>query len=404
MLTMIAWKNVWRSKRRSAIMVTAIAVGLWGGLFAVGIFTGMYDTMVNSAIDRQFGHIQLHAKGFRSERLITMTLPAPDSTISLLKAMAGITQVSGRTIIDGMGSSATSNQGVTINGVDPDVERSVSSVAGRLVAGSYFEGNERLPILIGRKLAEKLALRLHGKLVLAFQNVDGTIVYGAFRIAGIFDTESNAFDGATVFVRRTDLDGLTGLHLIHELVVRLSSNDSLASLSRNIAARFPTLNVETWMDLAPELKLAAESSDVTMAIFLGIILLALLFGITNTMLMSVLDRTREFGVLMAVGMKRRRIFAMVVLETMFLSITGSIVGAILGAGCVAWFGRTGISLAWVSDGLSQYGISSMLIPVVHPTLYPMLAIMVILAACSAAVYPALKAVRLNPAKAIASFG
>ncbi len=403
MVTMIAWKNIWRSRRRSAIMITAIAVGLWGGLFAVGIFTGMYDTMVNSAIDRQYGHIQLHAADFRRDRLINQTIPHPDSTIAVVKTVAGVEGVSGRTVIDGMGSSTTSNQGVTIVGVDPDAEKAVSSIARRLVEGTYFGGAERQPVLIGRKLAEKLSLKLHAKIVLAFQNIDGTIVYGAFRIAGIFDTEANAFDGVTVIVRQRDLDALTGNHMIHEIAVRLATNDSLARVEAQLKQRFPSLAVDTWKTLAPELKLTVESADVSMSIFLGVILLALLFGITNTMLMSVLDRTREFGVLMAVGMKRRRIFFMVVLETLFLSITGGVVGVSLGATSVALTASKGISLAWFSDGLSQYGISSMLFPVVHSTLYPTLAAMVVVAACLAAVYPAMKAIRLNPASAIAAY-
>jgi ABC-type antimicrobial peptide transport system permease subunit len=141
-----------------------------------------------------------------------------------------------------------------------------------------------------------------------------------------------------------------------------------------------------------------------MAIFLGIILLALLFGITNTMLMSVLDRVKELGVLMAVGMKRRRIFLMIVLETFFLSITGSMLGIGLGSLTVFWFSRSGINLAWVSDGLSRYGMSSELYPVVHFTMYPTLGLMVVVVSCVAAVYPALKAIRLNPASAIATFG
>lgn len=199
MLTSIAWKNIWRNKRRSAIMITAIALGLWGGLFAVGIFTGMYDALVNSAIDRDLTHIQLHAKGFRDERAIGMFIPGADSIAATLQQIQGVYSVSVRTIIGGMGSSATSAQGVKIVGIDPTAERNSTAVARKLVQGKFFEGSERFPILIGRKLAEKLDLRLRGKIVLSFQRPDGVIVYGAFRITGIFDTESTTFDGATVF-------------------------------------------------------------------------------------------------------------------------------------------------------------------------------------------------------------
>ena len=385
-------------------MITAIALGLWGGLFAVGIFSGMYDALVNSSIDRYITHIQIHAKGFRDERAIALFIPSGDSIAAILQHISGVHSVSPRTIIEGMGSSATSAQGVKIVGIDPSAERNSTAIAQRVVQGKFFEGNERSPILIGRKLAEKLDLRFRGKIVLSFQRPDGVIVYGAFRITGIFDTESTAFDGSTLLVRRSDLDELIGESFVHEIALRLTTNDSLNTVAWQVARLYPKLQVETWKELAPELKLTAESSGVTSTIFLGIILLALLFGITNTMLMSVLDRVKEFGVLMAVGMKRRKIFAMIFLETIFLSITGSAVGVALGSGTIAWFNRTGIDLSLFSKGLSMYGIGSMLYPVIHFSVYPSLGAMVILAACLSAIYPALKAIRLNPASAIATFG
>ncbi|RPH37260.1 hypothetical protein EHM92_03125, partial [bacterium] len=114
MLALIAWRNIWRNKRRSIIMITAIALGLWGGIFAVGIFTGMYDTMVSSAIDRNLTHIQMHEQGFRDQRLITMAIPHPEAVSDSIRGIPGIAAVSPRTVIEGMGSSPTSAQGLNI--------------------------------------------------------------------------------------------------------------------------------------------------------------------------------------------------------------------------------------------------------------------------------------------------
>jgi ABC-type lipoprotein release transport system permease subunit len=400
-LIILAWKNVWRNRRRSLIMLSAIAVGLWGGLVAVGIFTGMYDTMISAAIDRNLTHLQLHAPGFREERRIDQTLPAPDALVNALRSLPHVAAVSARTLIDGMASSPASNRGVTVVGIEPASERAATALARRLTEGTFFNGTDRAPVVIGRTLAEKLGLRLRSKMVLAFQRPDGVLVSGAFRVAGIFDTESSAFDGFTVLVRRADLTTIVGAALTHEIAVRLDRSDSLAAFSRTLAASFPGVRVDTWRELAPELNLA-ESSDVTMGIFLGIILLGLVFGITNTMLMSVLDRVREFGVLMAVGMKRRRIFAMIVFETLLLSVLGAMAGTLFGALTVSWLGRTGINLGWFSSGLSLWGISSMLYPIVHPVIYPSLGAMVVAASMAAALYPAVKAVRLNPVAAIAA--
>jgi ABC-type antimicrobial peptide transport system permease subunit len=167
---------------------------------------------------------------------------------------------------------------------------------------------------------------------------------------------------------------------------------------------YPGLLVEGWKDLAPELRLTAESTQLMMSIFLGVTLFALLFGITNTMLMSVLDRVREFGVLMAVGMHRIRLFRLIIMETTLLSVTGALTGMLLGGVTVALLGRGGIDLAWFSQGLAYFGLPVMLYPVLPAYVYPELMGMVLVTAVVAAVYPALKAVRLKPAAAIRSYG
>lgn len=404
MLLTLAWKNIWRSKRRSVIMIAAIMVGLWGGLFSAGIFTGLYDSIVSTAIDRDLGHLQVHAPGFREERLLSQAITDAGAVEAAARGLGGVTGVSPRILVDAMAASPVTSTGVRIMGVDPEKEAATTGIAHRFVEGDFFAGKLRSSVVIGRKLAEKLGLRLRAKIVLSFQRPDGTIVYGAFRVAGVFITDSTPFDGSTVYLRSSDLAGLLGAGPVHEIAVRLATNDSLARVRDQLAAQFPDERVETWKDLAPELKLSAESADITAAIFLGIILLALLFGVTNTMLMSVLDRTREFGMLMAVGMKRRRVFALIMLESLMLSITGSIAGALLGAATLAWAGSTGIDLAWVAEGMTMYGMSAMLYPAVHPQLYPTLGIMVTVAALLAAVYPAWKAVRLNPATVLSTFG
>ena len=140
-----------------------------------------------------------------------------------------------------------------------------------------------------------------------------------------------------------------------------------------------------------------------MNVFLGIILTALLFGITNTMLMSVLDRVREFGMLMAIGMKRRQVFVMVMTETVFLSLSGGAAGMALGAGTIAYLKRAGIDLSLFSEGLSHFGFASVLVPTIPLTTFPVLTIMIVATALLAAIYPAFKVIQLRPASAIRTY-
>jgi putative ABC transport system permease protein len=404
MLIGIAWRNIWRNKKRSLVLLTAITLGLCGGVFSTGLMVGMAETMVNTAIDRYLGHAEIHTKTFKANPVINDFIPDGDSIAVSLKSTKGVIGVSARTVLEGMASSTASNTGAQIIGINPVDESRVTTNAQRLIAGEFLNETGQFPVVIGKKLSEKLNLRLRSKLVVSFAGRDGSIIYGSFRVVGIFETESTAFDGSTVFVRRNDLAALVGgTPLVHEIALRMQSAEMVPQVLASVRRSFPDLAVESWKDLAPDLKFMAEVTDIYMLFFVGIILFGLLFGITNTMLMSVLDRVREFGVLMAIGMKRKRIFWLVMLETIILSLTGAIVGIVIAMIGIDITSRTGINLSIVAEGLSSYGISSMLYPFIPTRMYFEIAILVILTALGAAVYPGIKATKLNPASSIRTY-
>ncbi len=404
MLIEIAWKNIWRNKKRSIVILTAIALGLSGGIFSTGIMVGIAESMVNNAIDGDLAHIQIHTKAFKDNPLIQNSIPGADTVIQQLRSLVGMKGVSGRVKIEGMASSPATNSGVEIVGIAPKAEASVTSIAGKIMEGSYLDSSNRNSVIIGKKLAEKLNLRVRSKLVLSFAGRDGSIIYGAFRIAGLFETESALFDKSRVFALDEDMTRLLGgSPTVHEIAIRLVQGQSMPEALSSIRSAYPHLVVESWKDLAPELKLTAELTNVTMLFFLAIILFGLLFGITNTMLMSVLDRIREFGMVMAIGMKRKRVFAQIILETIFLSLSGSGIGMALGVIVLSITQHTGINLSVFAEGLSIYGISSMLYPSVPLELYFELGVLIVLTALGAAVYPGIKATRLKPAEAIRTY-
>jgi ABC-type lipoprotein release transport system permease subunit len=240
-------------------------------------------------------------------------------------------------------------------------------------------------------------------MVVSFAGLDGNIIYNAFRISGIFRTDGSNFDGATVFIRQNELASLLGTSEapVHEIVMRVNNSMILDQTKDELQKSMPAdILVETWGELAPELKLGADSADIVNAVLLGIIMFALLFGLTNTLLMSVLDRVRDFGVLLAVGMYRRRLFLMIILESLYLSFTGGIIGVIVSWGVTIYFHAHGIDLSAFSAGLSAFGMPSLLYPYIRPSVYVSLTIMMVLTSVIAALYPAIKAVRLKPVEAI----
>jgi putative ABC transport system permease protein len=396
----LAWKNVWRNKKRSSVLLSAIALGVWGGLFASGIMYGLTDQMVRTAIDTQLSHIQIHETGFLEDKQLQDSIPDIDGLMRFVRQQPFTAAAVRRMVISGMISSPTNSQGVRILGIEQDQERKASDVADQVIEGSYF-GVYNDPVLVGQELADRLGLRLGSKLVLSFQGEDQSILSGAFRICGIFKTASSALDQTTVFVRAKDLAVLSAPAAgFHEVAVLLKPGSDLDTSASIIRQAYPQLSTETWKELAPDLNYLAGVTARMLYIFLTVIMLGLLFGITNTMLMSLLDRLHEFGVLIALGMSRMRLFALLTLETLWICSLGGLAGILGGYLTVLSLARTGLDLSMFAQGLSLFGVASRLYTSVPATMYAVLPLLIVVTALLSAIFPGIKAVRLSPARAM----
>jgi ABC-type lipoprotein release transport system permease subunit len=404
MLIALAWKNIWRNKKRSAIIIAAITFGLWGGLFSSAIMVGMMESMVETAISRNLSHLQVHKINYDKDRDVRNYLPDGPRVLKKIRGLKGIEAAEGRTLVSGMAASPTSSYGTEITGVVPEDSKKISDIHSKIVEGTFFESARSNQIVIGIKLAERLNLKLNSKIVLSFQDLEGGIAYIACRIVGLFKTNSSQFDEMTVYVRQSDLFRILNTDpVIHEIAVRINKIDEMNIVKSRLQTAFTDLQVEDWKDLAPELAYLSQNAGIYMYLFVGIILFALLFGITNTMLMSVIDRIRELGVLIAIGMKKSRVFVMIVLEAVFLSLTGGLCGIGIGMLSISYFGNSGIDLTAISVSLESFGASAVLYPFLPVTTYIFLTIMIIVAANIAAFLPAWKATHLVPSEAIRTY-
>ncbi len=404
MLTLLAWKNIWRNRKRSLIIITAITFGLWGGLLAGAIMMGWGESMVNTAIDRDLGNIQIHQPGFTGDRDVTHYIPKGMERINSIRTLPGVKAVSGRTLVDGMAASPASTFGVRIEGIDPERESGVTNIKDLLVTGQYFKSNRKNTIIIGKKLADRLNLKLNSKAVLSFQSLDNSLVYGAFRVEGIYKSQSSAFDESHVFVLGSDLYRLLDSRpIVHEIVIRVDASNVMPVVSAELKNEYPGLELKTWRELAPEVAAIAAAMESWSYLFVGIILMALIFGITNTMLMAVMERVQELGILMAVGMKKGKVFLMILLETIMLSISGGVCGIIVGAATIMILSRNGIDLTAFASSLESFGASTTLYPFLPAGMYVALVAMIIVAASIAATMPAWKAIHLKPSEAIRTY-
>jgi len=402
MLFSISWRNIWRNKVRSAVIIFSIAIGIFAGVFSTAFFKGMADQRIHKVINTELSYIQVHKEGFRQTSDFNNYIPDAESLVNEIAKIPHITGVSRRMIIQSMIASAETATGVVIGGVETNRETKVTNIKDKIIDGKYFEGISHNPIVIGKKLAEKLNVRVRSKVVITLQDMDNNITSGAFRVAGIFSTDNNMYDESHVFVRFSDLRSLSDFpkKAGHEIAINIDDNKNLPEVLDQVKKLAKGSEVLDWKELSPEMNYLTEAMDMYMYIFIIIILLALLFGIINTMLMVVMERTKEIGMLMAIGMNKFRVFSMIVLESIMLSLTGGIVGVIIG-GLASKFGETHpVDLSLWAQGYEQLGYDAFVYTSVDPGMLINVTLLVILTGIIAALYPAYKALKNDPADAL----
>lgn len=400
MLTKVAWRNIWRNKTRSLVVIFAIALGLWAGTFASAFVFGMMEGKVNTVIEYEISHLQFHHPQFRDEMVAKHYISNTQKIEAELEQDKEVKDFSSRIVVMGMVGSANKNGSAKVVGINTEKEAKVTQLNTRLVEGKYFDGVKRNPVLISRRFADKYKLKLRNKIVITLQDLDGEITAAAFRVVGIYKTGNGVFDDLNVFVRQEDLRKLVKVENgnVHEIAVLLNEYERADPKASELDKKYDSLEVLSWLDLSPGMRMIMEMMDMYLYIILGIILVALLFSIVNTMLMAVLERVREIGMLMAIGMTKGKVFGMIMLETVMMCIIGAPLGIALSALFINYFGSNGIHLN--TDVYEDMGFSSSIYPSLDPSKYIDITIMVVVMAILAAIYPAIKALSLKPVEAI----
>jgi len=384
------------------VVIFAVALGIFAGVWAAAFMNGMMDQRIEKVIKTELSNIQIHNPDFRKTSEFSNFIPEANQYIEKIKSIPQVKGVSNRMVVQSMVASAETASGVIILGINPENESMVTNLYDKIIDGAYFDGIKRNPVVIGKKLAEKLNVKVRSKIVITVQDLENNITSGAFRVAGIFTTNNNMYDESHVFVRYSDLAALTVFpeNAGHEIAISLTDNEHLIEVQEKVQSIAGNLEVMNWKELSPEMSYLTETMDMYMYIFIMIILLALLFGIINTMLMVVMERTKEIGMLMAVGMHKFRIFWMIVVESVMLSLVGGILGIIIGA-LVSKFGETHpVDLSMWSEGYQQLGYDAFVFTKLQPDLIINVAILVIITGIIAALYPAYKALKNDPADAL----
>ncbi len=398
----ISWRNIWRNKLRSFIIILATTIGLFGGLMASGIMKGMVMNMVENALENQTSHIQIHNKKFMENDEVEYLIKNSGKYLKEINSLPGVKAASERTKSFGMAATASKSVGLMINGIIPSREKKVTDIHNNIIKGKYLDDNTKNRIIISKKTAENLKVGLKSKIVLTFQDYDGNLTGAAFKVVGIYKTQNTTFDGTNVFVRKADIDRLLDLpaNSSHEIAVYLTNYEQTPLVVEKIKKIMPNYLVQGWYELDPYLQMSINTVKFMLWIFLIIILIALGFAIVNTMLMVVLERTKELGMIMAIGMNRFKVFKMILYETVFLSLIGGILGILISIWFVSYFGDRGISLSIMTKGFEAIGYGSVMYPVLEVADYIEVAVLVLLTGFVASIFPTIRALKMKPVEAI----
>ncbi len=472
MISSISWKNVWRNKHRSLIVIIAVTLGTVAGVFVAGLMKGWSDQRVNAAIFTEASHLKVQNPEYLNNEEITLTIPKYENVIQYIDTMSGIKAHTSRSKVVAMAATSRGNTSVTLKGIQLEEEKLVSNVHEFIVegAGSFFDVTHQNPIVISDKTAEQLRIKtfritselidslkslqvpdtvlkvaeeyegrrfysktkfrkafekelstidarkygtlitelaknyqMRSKIVFTFTDMNGEMTYQSYRVCGIYKTSNTGFDVQNAFVLHDDLAKVAGFgpndyHEIGTLIQLDKTTEKDVQIA--LSTTFPETSVMTWRELAPDAAMLADIMDVYYFIIMGIIFLALAFGIVNTMLMAIMERIKELGMLMAIGMSKRKVFLMIMLETVFLTFTGSVIGMVLGALVLKITGHTGLDFSSVGEGFEAVGYAAIVYPNIEINFFFGIIVLVILVGVLSSIGPARRALKLKPIDAL----
>ncbi len=398
----LAWRNIFRNKRRTFIAGSAIGIGLASLIFVDAIILGMEENMIHSATASFLGEGQIHRDGFRTTFELESTIIEPEKVTAKLEAQPVVEYFTPRLLSFAMISSPANVSGVTMVGIDPDREREISQIDEAVIEGTYLDTNSARSIVIGDKLADLMEVELGDRVVLtASQAHGGELSQEMFRVSGIFHMAVDGMDKGMVFISLGKAQQMLNLAgEVHEIALKFNN----AEIGHNELSPFWTTystdgnEAVGWATLMPQMKAALDFGQFS-TLIVGLILFAVVsLGIINTLFMSLYERMFEFGVMRAVGTRPFAMGRLIVFEAGALAAVSCVLGIILGLVVTCVFTRIGIDYT----GIEYVGVTfrELLYPVMQLKQYVLYPVAVFLLTMVVGLYPASYAARMNAAKAM----
>ena len=405
----MAWRNIWRNSRRSILTISAITFAVLLLVFMLSWQFGSYDTMINSSVKIYAGHLQVQAKGYREKSDIRLVVPRPAAIGDILDRTPGVAAYTFRANAFSLVSSEERTYGAVVIGIDPAREPRVSTLEKTIRQGNNLSEGDTNQALVGKLLAKNLRLGLGDELVVLGQGRDGSIAATVVRVRGIFDSGQDQFDRSTIYIPLEYFQDIYSMNgAVHEVVVLGKSLDNVPEIKKALTTGIEAsgnkdhLKALDWMELMPGLVQSIQMDLVSGFIFYIILIVVVAFSILNTFLMAIFERTREFGVLMAIGITPGRLSKLLLIESTTMTMLGIFLGIIIG-GLITWYFQVhGIVISGASELMRQYGLPERTFPKLSVLSVSIGSGVVLVITLLTALYPALKVRRLRPVEAMMS--
>ena len=397
----IAWASLVRRRTRSVLVVMMIAVSLWGLFFMEGIYDGMTEQMINNAIRSDSGHISLFGEGYRLDPDLSRQVDDVAVVDSLLARDSRVLSYVKRLKQDGLVATAHYSRGVAIFGVDLAAEEKHGRLKGYLSQGEFSFGKKGRGAIIGFKLADKLQVRIGSKIVLSAQDSHEEVSAAPLKVRGILKTNNMALDENAVFIGDKKARKLLSMDEgVSQVAVILHDEAQIAGLQQELRRQFPHLEILRWDELYPALMQSRVMMEGFNLVTSLLIFCVAALGIFGVMLVSVLERLREFGIMLAIGTRFSQIRNIIFVESFFLGFIGFSLGSLVGGATLYFFKVNGLDLSMFSDAFDEFGMDAVTYAIIRPGYFVMALAAVTLATFLSVLIPLRVLKKSKPIEAI----
>lgn len=398
LLIQLSWRNIWRHRRRNGMLFAAILVAVSTIVLANALIRGWQNDMLESAVENLTGHVKVLAPGYQADPSIEKSFEIDPDWQPDLKA-ARVVGWTSRVVVPAVIMSERDTRGVQLVGINPTDEEAISFLSDVKVDGEPLKGDDDARVLVGKELARQLNTGVGRRIVLITQGSDGRNRESGFRVAGLYDAEGTAMEKVFVFTGRQTLQRMLDTDAVTEVSVRLAENEFGPTARDRLKSTFEGMEVKTWQELQPQAATLFEFADMAIFIWFSVLMVALAFGLVNTLVTAVMERVKELGMLRAIGMRPKAVIAQVVIESLLIVSVGLGAGLLLGVGYIKLL-EDGIDLSQWAAGMEAFGIRTIMIPHLLVSDLVLVSVLSLIFGLVASVYPAWRAVKVKPLEAM----